>query len=282
MTAHRVGVVGIGTLGVTVAQLVLDAGGEAVLLVREGADKIGSAERALDASLAREVNAGRLARVAAADARRRAHVTDQAAALSCCDIVIECLPEVLAGKRSLLAHVERHLADGAIFASATSSIPAAAIGAHARRPGRVAVAHFVWPANRSRLVEVAFPEHVDADVAEMLIGFLRAHGKHPLVVRDVAGFLVTRAVMAYWSETVELLAEGVSPVELDTALEGMGWPIGACRLLDGASISTAVSVAAGLRGALLPALLGERERAERGERAGKQHGCESLHGKPPC
>jgi 3-hydroxyacyl-CoA dehydrogenase/enoyl-CoA hydratase/3-hydroxybutyryl-CoA epimerase len=244
---RRIGVLGIGTLGITVAQLVLDTGDEAVLIVREGRDKRARGAQALERSLAREVRVGRLDERAATNARNRAIVTDDVGALASCDVVVECLPEELAVKQRGLATVEPHLASHALFASATSSLPAKAISARAARPGRVAIAHYVWPANRTGLVEVAFPDGVDADVPDLLLDLIDSQKKQPLLVRDVPGFLITRAVMAYWGEAVEVVAEGVSPVDIDAAFEQIGWPIGPCRLLDGANLHTAVRVAEAVR-----------------------------------
>jgi 3-hydroxyacyl-CoA dehydrogenase len=235
-------VLGLGTLGVTVAQLVVDHGDRAVAVVRPGSDKVARGRAAIERSLSREVKAARLDAENAADALARVHVTDDLGALADCDIVIECLPEVLADKQAALARVEPHLTPGAVFASSTSSLPAAAIAANASRPGRVAVTHYVWPANRTRLVEVAFPDGVDADVPDRVLDLVHAQQKQPLVVRDVAGFLITRAVMAYWNETIEVLAEGVGPDTIDAELEAMGWQMGPCRLLDGASLQSVATV----------------------------------------
>ncbi|MER3459299.1 MAG: enoyl-CoA hydratase, partial [Chloroflexota bacterium] len=61
---------------------------------------------------------------------------------------------------------------------------------------------------------------------------LLQQGKIAVTVQDRPGFLVTRILAAYWSEVVYLIQEGVSPDQIDRALEAFGWPMGPCRMMD--------------------------------------------------
>lgn len=238
----HIGVVGIGTLGVTIAQLGLDRGGSVVMIVRPGAGKVERAEAAIDASIAREVRAGRLAD--GAEMRSRAVVTDDLGALRDCPVVIESVLEEIAAKRAAVAAIEPFLAPTAVIASATSTIPAATIAADAVRPGRIVVAHYVWPANRVRLVEFAATDDADPDAVDTVLALLERQHKTVVRARDVAGFLITRVVFAYWNEMIEMLCEGWRPSELDAALEAAGWPMGPCRLIDRTSLTTPLPVLA--------------------------------------
>ncbi len=238
----RIGVVGIGTLGVTIAQLGLDRGGSVVMIVRPGAGKVERAEAAIDASIEREVRAGRVGD--AAEMRARAVVTDDLAALRDCPVVVESVIEDIAAKQAAVAAIEPFLAPTAVIASATSTIPAATIGAGAARPDRIVVAHYVWPANRVRLVEFAAADDADPAAVSTVLALLDRQEKTVVRARDVAGFLITRVVFAYWNEMIELLCEGWSPSELDAALEAAGWPMGPCRLVDRTSLTTPLPVLA--------------------------------------
>ncbi len=229
---------GLGRLGTTVAQLVSDTGDEAVCLVRRGPGKIARGRAALDASRAREVRAGRLTDQASANALVRTTVTDDETELGDCEVVVECLPETVRVKQVAAARIQHAMASDAVYASSTSTIPASMIGVDAEAPGRVVVVHYIWPANRVRLVEVAYPDHVD-DVARRTVrSLLERQGKEPLVTADRPGFFLARILFVFWSATFDALAAGVSPAEIDTTLEARGWPIGPCRLLDGTGLWT--------------------------------------------
>ena len=57
-------------------------------------------------------------------------------------------------------------------------------------------------------------------------------GKTPVVVKDVAGFLVNRLLGPYLDEAIRLYTAGVSPERLDQLAEQFGMPMGPIRLLD--------------------------------------------------
>jgi len=237
-TTRAVGVLGIGTLGITVAQLALDSGRSVVLVVRPEPGKVERGIAALESSLAREVRGGRLSPEVAAGARKRAVVTDDPSRLEECGVVIESVLEDVDAKQHALAVIENVVTDDCVIASTTSTIPVAWIANHALEPARVVVAHYVWPANRVPLVEVSLPDSVTPEVRQRLDLMLAEQRKTPLFVRDTPGFLITRVLFGYWAEVVRLLVDGVSPVEIDGMLEAGGWPIGPCRMLDGTGLTT--------------------------------------------
>jgi 3-hydroxyacyl-CoA dehydrogenase/enoyl-CoA hydratase/3-hydroxybutyryl-CoA epimerase len=239
---HMIGVVGAGTLGTTVGQLVLDTGDRLVLVVRSGSGKIERARGAIDRSLEREVGAGRLTRTDAGAARGRVEITADPAALAGCGIVIESVPEQVDAKRHALALIEEVTADDTVITSTTSAIPAHVIAAGARRPERVIVTHYVWPANRVRLVEMAVADGTAADALRRIEGLLERQNKVVVRTHDTAGFLITRVLFAYWAQMVELLTAGWGPDELDARALDAGWPTGPCRLMDNTSLLTPLDV----------------------------------------
>jgi len=242
----RLGVIGCGRLGSTAAQLLLSSGGAATVLVRSGGGRVERAHGAISRQVARELDAGRLTADSAAEAQARLVVTDRPADLSGCATVFECVPEDTSAKRSAVASVEPWLAHDALIASTTSSIPAAAIGVGARHPERVCVAHLVWPAHRTRFAEVAFPEVAGEDVRSRLLEVLEGLGVTVLLARDMPGFLITRVLLGYWAAALELVAAGVSPVDIDLAMQAEGLPMGPIRLLDATGFGTPERTARGL------------------------------------
>jgi 3-hydroxyacyl-CoA dehydrogenase/enoyl-CoA hydratase/3-hydroxybutyryl-CoA epimerase len=240
-----VGVVGAGTLGLTVAHAALAAGSPVVVLVRDRSGDGAAVRRRWEAvagSLQREVTRGAISEAAAATLLDDLQVTSDPSRLADVDVVVEAVPEDLAAKRAALATIETHVSPTCLIASATSSIPASWLAARARHPERVVVAHYVWPAHRMPLVEVALHDGTSERARAALEDLLATQGKTGIRVADRPGFLITRALLAYWDEAVRLVAGGLEPVMIDQALETFGFPLGPLRMMDRAGLTTAAAV----------------------------------------
>ena len=57
-------------------------------------------------------------------------------------------------------------------------------------------------------------------------------GKTVIVVNDGAGFFTSRVLGPYLNEAAFPLTEGASVEQIDDALTGWGWPVGAIALMD--------------------------------------------------
>ena len=169
-------------------------------------------------------------------------MTTDPADLADVDVVVEAVPEDLGVKQAVLAELEDRVSPTCLVASATSGIPAAWLAARARHPERVVVAHYVWPAHRMPLVEVAMHQRTSDDARAALDGLLRSQGKTAVRVADRPGFLITRALLAYWDEAVRLVGGGLEPMAVDQALETFGFPLGPLRMMDRAGLTTAAAV----------------------------------------
>lgn len=228
----KVGIVGAGRMGVSLAHLNSGIGLETVVKVRPNAAAQARARDALAGSYAREVARGHHTEAEAAAALERVRITGDFADLAGCDVVIESVYEETGPKREVLAAVQEVLGPQGVCASATSSIPAAMLAEGMRCPSRVIVTHYIWPAHRTRLVEMAVPSFADADAVRRIHDLLARQGKTAITVQDRPGLLTTRVLTAYWSEVLYLVREGASPDRIDAALEAFGWPMGPCRMID--------------------------------------------------
>lgn len=240
-----VAVVGGGRLGLTAAHAALAAGSPVMVLVRDrqrDGSACASRRAAVSDSLQREVRRGALSADEAAVLFARLHVTTEPRDLASAEVVIEAVPEDLATKRAVIEAIESSVSAGCLIASSTSSLPAASLAARARHPERVVVAHYVWPAHRIPLVEVALHDATSAAARTRLRLLLADQGKTVVQVVDRPGFLITRALLAYWNEAVQLVVEGVDPAAVDLALETFGMPLGPLRMMDAAGIATAYAV----------------------------------------
>jgi 3-hydroxyacyl-CoA dehydrogenase/enoyl-CoA hydratase/3-hydroxybutyryl-CoA epimerase len=166
-----------------------------------------------------------------------------------CDLIVESVVEALEAKQQVLANLEPLMADHAVFASNTSSIPIGEIASAATRPDRVVGLHFFNPVHRMPLVEViAGPDSSPGAVATVREFALRL-GKLPVVVKDSPGFLVNRIMMFYLSEAIRLLDEGVRIDTVDNAMLRFGMPVGPFALMDEIGLDTVLHVARVLQAA---------------------------------
>ena len=241
---RRVGVIGVGAMGASIAHLTSSVGLETVIKVRARPGAIEQAWQTMRASYAREVEAGRASPAEAEAGLARLRITDDYAELgrAGCEIVIESVPEHLAIKHEVLQAVEAVTHDDCIFASNTSSLPIAWLARRSKRPDRVVGMHYFWPAHRQPLLEISALPDTAPEVLKRVRLLGRQQGRVELLVRDSPGFLTTRILMPYVSEAVLLVGQGVSVDQVDAALEAFGWRMGPFRLMDVAGIETVAYV----------------------------------------
>lgn len=169
------------------------------------------------------------------------------------DIVVEAVFEDLKLKHQMLKDVETHCRADTIFASNTSSIPIADIARAAKRPENVIGLHYFSPVEKMPLLEIIATPKTAPEVIAASAAFGKAQGKTVIVVQDGPGFYTTRILAPYLNEATRILAEGVSPQDVDRALMQYGYPIGPVTLLDEVGIDVGTKVAP-----VLAAAFGER------------------------
>ncbi|HVT59798.1 MAG TPA: 3-hydroxyacyl-CoA dehydrogenase NAD-binding domain-containing protein [Thermoanaerobaculia bacterium] len=159
------------------------------------------------------------------------------------DLVIEAIVEKLEVKQAVFAELAGHVADSAVLASNTSSLPISRIRQLTPHPERVIGMHFFNPVHRMPLVEVIAPEGADAAAVNTVYTFTRRLGKTPVLVKDTPGFLVNRLLMFYSIEALWLLDEGHHIEDIDRAMTDWGMPVGPMALTDEVGIDVAAHVA---------------------------------------
>lgn len=248
---RRVGVVGGGgTLGRTVVHAALAAGFTVTVVGRPGAERDAARFDAIATALERDVRTGRATPAAHADRLSRLVVTSDYAELRGVGAVVEAVAEDLTAKRAAYDRIEAVVEDDCLIASTTSTIPLRDLAAHARHPERFVVAHYVWPADRIPVVEVATSAATSAEARDRLDELLSYQGKSALHVADRPGFVITRVLFAYWSSAIEFVRHGLSPDVVDRELERFGWPMGPLRVIDATGPESVVRIFSGVAPAL--------------------------------
>jgi len=167
--------------------------------------------------------------------------TDLGAALDGADVVLEAVPEKLELKHEVFPQLERHVADDAILASNTSGIPITKIAAVCAHPERVVGMHWSNPPHLIPMIEVIPGEQTDQRVVDDACELIRSFGYHPVVEKEVPGFVENRILYAILRECLDLVDRGIiDPEGMDLNVRwGIGYKlavIGPMELLDMAGL----------------------------------------------
>ena len=246
--AQSVVVIGAGTMGSGIAQVVAQAGvGVTMVDVAAGALERGRAT--VEKSWARGVAKGRLDEVAVERARGLFETATTYEAAAEADLVIEAIVEDLAAKRAVFDELEALLRDDAILASNTSSISITQLAGKREGAARVIGMHFFNPVPVMGLVEVVRGMRTSDETFARVEGFARRLGKTPVVVNDSPGFVSNRVLMPMINEAVFCLGEGVATAEaIDDVMKlGMAHPMGPLALADLIGLDVCLDILATLQ-----------------------------------
>jgi 3-hydroxybutyryl-CoA dehydrogenase len=228
-----VAVVGAGFMGTGIAEAVAVAGMPVV--VRDVDDRaLGRAGERIDASLGRAVRGGKLDVGQAEAARERIDLTTRLGAIGEADLVIEAVPEDERLKLEVMGAIDEVVADRAIVASNTSSIPIAELAQAIRMPERVLGLHFFSPVPVMMLVEVVVALDTSEGTVDRAKAFVQKLGKRPIETKDRSGFIVNMLLVPYLMAAVRMYEEGfASREDIDNGMKlGCGHPMGPLTLCD--------------------------------------------------
>jgi len=240
MEIGKVGILGAGTMGGGIAQVVAQAGFQVVLLdltealVKGGVGKI-------EKSLARSVEKGRLSSEEKERILQRIKPTIHIEELRDSGLIIEAVFEDLKLKIDLLKRLDTLCAPETIFASNTSTLSITQMAAGVSRSKRFLGIHFFNPVPVMRLVEVIAGLQTSRETVSAGIDFVKKIKKMPIEAKDCPGFLVNRILLPYAGEAMLVAQEGAaSPVEIDEAVKKVGFPMGPLILNDMVGIDVGV------------------------------------------
>lgn len=243
LPSRAVAVIGAGAMGSGIAQVAAQAGHDVYLVdVFEGA--AATARDRLASMLARLAAKGRITLAEADAATANIHVTDSAADLPECALVIEAIRENLDDKQALFAAVARSQPAGTLFASNTSSLDITAIAQGLPHPERVLGLHFFNPPPLMRLVEVIHGRLTSDETLTAATQLMKAWQKAPVRCTSTPGFIVNRVARPFYGEAQRMVEAGVADAAtIDLAMREVGgFRMGPMELTDliGQDVSLAV------------------------------------------
>ncbi len=229
----KVCVIGTGTMGNGIAQTFAQAGHDVLLKGRSEAS-LARAHKAIEKSLSKMVEKGRME--AAVKAEIEARITDTMAYEDCrdADLVVEVIAEDMATKLEIFKTLDAVCKPEAILATNTSSLSITEIAAATSRPENVIGMHFFNPVPMMKLVEVIKGQLTSEDVHNRVVALAAEIGKTPVSVNEAPGFVVNRILIPMVNEGIGIFADGVaSAAEIDEAMKlGANHPMGPLALGD--------------------------------------------------
>ncbi|MBW8699961.1 3-hydroxybutyryl-CoA dehydrogenase [Streptomyces sp. MBT84] len=238
-----IAVVGLGTMGTGIAEVLARAGREVVGIDIDEAAAT-KAVAALDAATARAVDRGRLTEQERDDALARFRTFTDLQAAADADLVIEVVPESYDIKQQVLQALDGIVRPDTVLATGTNALSVTRLAADSARPERVLGLHFFNPAPAMKLVEVVSSVLTAPAAVTAVTNLALDLGKEPVAVGDRPGFVADGLLFGYLNQAAAMYeAKYASREDIDAAMRlGCGLPMGPLALLDLIGIDTARTV----------------------------------------
>ncbi|MEA2190367.1 MAG: enoyl-CoA hydratase / 3-hydroxyacyl-CoA dehydrogenase [Solirubrobacteraceae bacterium] len=271
MFVFKAAVVGAGTMGGEIAQVIASAGIPVMLKdVAQEYVELGlrKAEEVTRAQLQNLVRKGKIdeaqADEQAAQILARITGTTSYEGFGDVDFVIEAVPERMEIKQAVLAELDDATPGHAILASNTSALAIGEMADATSRPDKVCGFHFFYPASMMRLVEIVEGADTSPETMQVATTFAQTIRKMPITCGEEPGFVVNRILNAAISEVWMMQEQcGLSIKAVDDAVAASRIaPMGPFFLTDLLGLDTVLHVAQHLQDCY-----GERFHVHEGMRA---------------
>jgi 3-hydroxybutyryl-CoA dehydrogenase len=248
MAIKKVCVIGSGTMGNGIAQVVAQAGYETTMvdIKQEFVDRGMSA---IKSSLGKFVEKGK---VSQADmdktlANIRTSIDLKQAAKDA-DYVIEAVFERVDVKLPVYQQLEEICPKNTIFSSNTSGIPISLLASATKRPDKVIGMHFFSPVPVMKALEVIKSLLTSEETLKVSLDLGKSIGKEAVVVKDSPAFVSNRIITLVLNEGAKMLEEDLASMEdIDKIIKlSFNWPMGPFELNDLVGIDVAVDLLEGI------------------------------------
>jgi 3-hydroxybutyryl-CoA dehydrogenase len=234
MNYRTIGVVGAGTMGQGIAEM-LAARGLEVVLADKTADKLERAFEMIRVSLDKQIERWAITEVEKklilSKIRHAANLNDMAQ----CDMVIETISEDLNAKKHVFFQLNQICPAPMILASNTSTLSLTEIAAVTTHPERIIGMHFLHPVAKINLVEIVRGLKTSDKTFEQTRTFVdEMIQKKSIKVYESPGYITTRLICTLINEALHTLSEGVaSALDIDNAMRiGYDFRYGPLELCD--------------------------------------------------
>lgn len=229
----KIGVLGAGTMGAGIAQVLLQGGYEVAMRARRESS-IESGKAKIEKNFSKMVAKEKISEADKTEFLSKLQISTELDIFKDSDIIIEATTENMEAKKELAKQIDEICKEDAIFATNTSSLSITEIAACMKHPEKVIGMHFFNPVPTMKLVEVIKGFATDEAVNKEIIEMTEKIGKTPVQVEEGPGFVVNRILLPMINEGIGILADGLASAEdIDKAMKlGAGHPMGPLALAD--------------------------------------------------
>ncbi len=242
-TTKPIAVIGAGQMGRGIVQIFAQAGYE-VRMFDAFPAAVEAAPALIGKLLDRAVSKGRMEQTDADATKARITPINAISDLGTPALIIEAATEQVEIKIDIFKQLDKHIEDGGILATNTSSISITKLAANVSNPSRFVGMHFFNPVPVMKLVEVVRGLDTSDETINDTVELAKKVGKTPLIVNDHPGFVSNRVLMPMINEAVFTLQDGVADAEtIDGVMTlGMNHPMGPLALADLIGIDTCLYI----------------------------------------
>ncbi|QER86823.1 3-hydroxyacyl-CoA dehydrogenase family protein [Streptomyces tendae] len=242
---RTIAVVGLGTMGTGIAE-VLAAAGRDVVGIDISEAQAAKCVAALEASTARAVERGRLTGRQREELLARVTTATALSAAADADLVIEVAPESYEIKQQIFRELDGVVRPDTVLATGTNALSVTRLAADSAHPERVLGMHFFNPAPAMKLVEVVSSVLTAPAAVTAVTNLALDLGKEPVAVGDRPGFVADGLLFGYLNQAAAMYeANYASREDIDAAMRRLAClrpADGPLALLDLIGVDTARTV----------------------------------------
>ncbi|SET50990.1 3-hydroxyacyl-CoA dehydrogenase family protein [Paenibacillus sp. NFR01] len=219
MVFKKIGVIGGGTMGQGIAEM-LAAKGLDVLLVEKNAERLDYSYEMIETSLDKQLEKWAITQAEKKLILGRIQKVTHFAELSSCDMVIETIIEDLEAKKKVFNQLDQVCPSHIILASNTSTLSLTELASSTMYPERVIGMHFIYPVAKVNLVEIVRGLRTSDSTFEETKSFVDdVVEKKGVMIYESPGFVTSRLICLFINEAMHVLQEGVaSAQDIDDAM----------------------------------------------------------------
>jgi 3-hydroxybutyryl-CoA dehydrogenase len=215
----RVGVIGIGTMGQGIAEMLASKGLD-VFVMEQTEERLSYGLQMIEISLDKQIEKWALTGSEKKLILSRIQSVSSYEELSACELVIETITEELEAKKEVFRKLDQICSEDTILASNTSTLSLTELASVTASPQRVIGLHFIYPVLKIDLVEIVRGLKTSEETFAQTKHFVdEIILKKSIMVFESPGFVTTRLICLFINEALHVLEEGVASAgDIDNAM----------------------------------------------------------------
>ncbi len=232
-TIKKVTVVGAGTMGQGISQLIASKGID-VILIERYKELVTIAEQKLAETMDAEIARWTMTESEKKAILSRTTITSDIDTAVYGDLVIESINEDLPAKQNLFTKIDQICDKDTIFVTNTAALSITEIASVTDRQDKIIGMHFLNPVPKIPLVEIVRGLKTSNETYDLIRDFAEILDKTAVEVFEYPGYITTRVIVPMINEAMYILMEGVASAEhIDIAIKlGYNFSKGPLALAD--------------------------------------------------